>query len=97
MYSYTQKILNLVEIKTNKAEKIQLSQDIHQAICELSYSLQGISHGAYAAACAVHAEDKTWYEAKALEKLQAVCILAELLNFMVHAQARLNLNSDIKP
>ncbi|MDF7676794.1 hypothetical protein PT286_08620, partial [Neisseriaceae bacterium ESL0693] len=55
---------------------------------ELSYSLQGISYGAYAAACSVHAEDRSWHEAKALEKLQAVCILSDLLNFLIHAAAR---------
>lgn len=82
-YSYTGKILNLAEIPT------QLSQeDIHQALYELSYSLLGISYSAYAAACSVHAEDRTWKEAKALEKLQAVCILSDPLNFLIHVEAR---------
>ncbi|PIT09191.1 hypothetical protein BGI30_08525 [Snodgrassella alvi] len=51
MYSYKSKILNLVDISIPETDSTQLSHDIHQAICELSYSLQGISCSAYAAAC----------------------------------------------
>jgi hypothetical protein len=51
MYSYKCKILNLVDISISETDSTQLSHDIHQAICEFSYSLQGISYSAYAAAC----------------------------------------------
>ncbi|PIT51612.1 hypothetical protein BHC44_10450 [Snodgrassella alvi] len=51
MYSYKSKILNLVDISIPETDSTQLSHDIHQAICELSYSLQGISYSTYAAAC----------------------------------------------
>lgn len=51
MYSYTGKILNLFDISIPETDSTQLSHDIHQALCELSYSLQGMSYRAYAAAC----------------------------------------------
>lgn len=51
--------------------------------------MQGISYSAYALP-ALLTEDKTWLETGALEQLQAVCIISELLNFMVHAKAQLS-------
>ncbi len=36
MYSYTGKILNLVDISIPETDSTQLSHDIHQALCELS-------------------------------------------------------------
>lgn len=84
MYSYTQKILNFVEFQTNEIDEAQLSHDIHHAICELSYSLKGICYSAYGSACSIQADDKNWQETKTLEQLQAVCIISELLDFMIH-------------
>ena len=61
------------------AERRQLKEAVDEALFEISYGLSGTALSAYNASNSIAAGDEVWVRSAALQEMQTVCLLSELL------------------
>lgn len=57
----------------------QLKEAVDEALFEISYGLSGTALAAYNASNSIAAGDEVWVRSAALQEMQTVCLLSELL------------------